>query len=76
LKHKTIVLVIVILAMITLVMMYMKSTSKDSENIKAPLGCASQWVDDVSTLEETIDCIDNYRGKMNNTKSGRGNYNS
>ena len=75
-KHKKFVLLIVILVMSTLVMMYIKGTAKDSENVNVPLDCTAQWVDDVSTLEETIDCIDNYRGKMNNTKSGRGNYNS
>jgi len=62
--------------MSTLVMMYIKGTAKDSENVNAPLGCAAQWVDDVSTLEETIDCIDKYKGKMNNTKSRSGNYNT
>jgi len=76
LKHKKFVLLIVILVMFTLVMMYMKRITKDSENINAPLGCAAQWMDDVSTLEETIDCIDNYRRRLNDTKSGSGNYNT
>lgn len=75
-KHKTLVLLIIILAMFTLVMIHMNRITKDTESINAPVTCASQWLKDVSTLEETIDCIDNYMGKMNNTNPGSGNYNS
>ena len=62
--------------MFILVMIHMTKITKDSKNIHAPEACASQWVEDVITLEETIDCIDNYMGQMNNTKRGSRNYNS
>ena len=75
-KHKIIVLLIIILVIFTLLIIHMTKITKDLKNIDAPEACASQWVGDVITLEETIDCIDNYMGQMNNTKRGSRNYNS
>ena len=76
-KHKKFVLLIVILVMTTLaMMMYTKRTIQTSENVNNPLACASLWVDNANTLEETIDCIDNNIGKTNNTKPGSRDYNS
>jgi len=34
--------------------------SPDSENIATPEVCASQWLQDVFTVEETLDCIEDY----------------
>jgi len=75
LKHKIIVLLIIILVIFTLLIIHMTKITKDSKNIDIPEACASQWVGDVITLEETIDCIDNYMEQMNNTKHGSENYN-
>ena len=34
--------------------------STDSENITYPQVCASQWLQDVITVKETLDCIEDY----------------
>jgi len=68
LKHKTLVLFIIIVAMFILVMMYMKMTTKDPENIHAPEACASEWLEDIITVQETLHCIDDYMEKMNNSE--------
>ena len=68
-KHKRFILLIVILAIIALVGGFIKRITEDSENVNSPLGCATQWVDDVRTLNETIDCINFYMEKINDTKS-------
>jgi len=74
LKHKKVVLLIVVLIISVVAMVYIKWTAKDSENINTPLGCAARWLDDVSTLGETIDCINFYMENKNDTKPDSGNY--
>ena len=73
-KHKKVVLLIVVLVISILAMVYIKWTAKDSESVNTPLGCADRWLDDVSTLGETIDCINFYMENKNDTKPESGSY--
>ena len=56
--------------------MYIQGIAKGKENINTPLGCVAKWVDDVSTLEETMDCINYNMEKNNNTKTNNQIYNT
>jgi len=42
--------------------------STDSENIAHPQVCASQWLEDVITIEETLHCIEDYMKKTNGSE--------
>jgi len=68
LKHKIIVLLIIILVIFTLVIIHMTKITKDSKNIDAPEACASEWLEDVITVQETLHCIDDYMEKMNDSE--------
>ena len=46
----------------------MTKITKDSKNIDAPEACASEWLEDVITVQETLHCIDDYMEKMNDSE--------
>ena len=73
-KHKKFVFLIVVLAIIVLGVVYMKIATEASEDVNTPIGCAALWIDDVNTLEETMDCINYNIEKNNSIQSGSGNY--
>jgi competence protein ComGC len=74
LKYKKVILLIVVLVISIVAMVYINTTAKDLESVNTPLGCAARWLDDVSTLGETVDCINFYMEKKNDTKPESGSY--
>ena len=62
-KKRRVVLVTIILLMFILVMILVNKTRKNSEHIASPEDCASQWIEDGITVEETFNCIENYTKK-------------
>ena len=59
-KKKHIVLLMVILAMFILVMIHVTKRTTNLDPIANPETCASQWVQDDITVEETLGCIEKY----------------
>ncbi len=52
------VLITIILAMFILAMILVIKTTEESEHTAYPEACASQWLQDAITVEETLDCIE------------------
>lgn len=59
-KKGRIVLLTIILAMFILAMILVTKTIEESGHTTYPEACASQWLQDVITVEETLDCIEDY----------------
>lgn len=62
-KHKIIMLIIIILVIFALITIYLTKITQDSKNIDTPEACASEWLEDVITVQETLHCIDDYMEK-------------
>jgi len=60
LKKRNTVLSTIIVAMFIVAMILVTKTTEESEHITCPEACASQWLQDVITVEETLDCIEDY----------------
>ena len=71
-KNKKLVLLIIVIVITVLAAVYIKRVLEDSEKANTPLDCADQWVDDVRTLEETMDCINYNMEKNKSIQSGSG----
>ena len=70
-KKGRIVLLTIILAMFILAMILVNKTTKNSEHITCPEDCASQWLEDAITVEETLDCIEDYTKKEQPKRQGQ-----
>ena len=70
-KKRRIVLLTMILTIFVLAMILLNTATKEPEHIDSPETCADQWIQDVNTVEETLDCIKDYAKNEQLKKQGQ-----
>ncbi len=67
-NRKKVVLLFLIIFVMSALVLSINAAIREPKNRNEPVICASMWIDNVKTLEDTVACIGNYTDKGNNAK--------